>query len=66
MDHECINITILDGNVMNMSLIITKGDYGSIDADDYSCHGYYIIRFSLSPYTIQEDMNIDGQVIFSV
>ena len=51
---------------MNMSLIITKGDYGSIDADDYSCHGYYIIRFSLSPYTIQEDMNIDGQVIFSV
>ena len=24
--------------------------YGAIDADDYSCHGYYIIKISSSPY----------------
>ena len=37
----------------------------AIDADDYSCHGYYIIKFSSSPYTLQEDLSIDGQVISS-
>ena len=45
MKYECINITILDGNVMNTSLIINKVNYGAIDADDTLCHGYYIIIF---------------------
>ena len=43
--YEHMNRTILDGNVMNMSLIIMEGNYGAIDADDSSCHGYYIIKF---------------------
>ena len=30
---------------MNMSLIILEDTYGDIDADYYSCHGYYIIQF---------------------
>ena len=55
-----INITILDGNVTNMSLINSKENYADIDADDTSCHGYYIIRFSSSQYTFQEDFNING------
>ena len=37
--YEKINQTILDGNVMNMYLIITEGKYGAIDTDDSSCHG---------------------------
>ena len=41
---------ILDGNVMNMSLIIMEGKYGAIDADDPPCHGYYIINFPFSKY----------------
>ena len=49
---------------MNMYLIITEGKYGAIYADDSSCHGYYIIKFSSSPYTFQADLSIDGQVIF--
>ena len=32
VEYEYINITIFDGNVMNISLIITKGNYGAIDA----------------------------------
>ena len=48
-----------------MSLIITEGNCGDIDADDYSCHGYYIIRFYLYPYTLKAYFNIDGQVIYS-
>ena len=48
---------------MNMYLIISEGKYGAIDTDDYLCHGYYIIKFSSSPYTLQADLIIDGQVI---
>ena len=46
-----------------MSLIIMEVKYGAIDADDYSCYGYYIIKFSSSPYTSQADLIINGQVI---
>ena len=50
---------------MNISLIVVEGDYGDIDAEDFTCHGYYIIKFASSPYTLQTDLNIDGRVIFS-
>ena len=48
---------------MNISLIITEGNYVCIDSDDSTCHGYYIIRFNSPPYTLQADLVIDGQVI---
>ena len=48
--YECIYRTILDGNFMNMYLIITKQSYCAIDADHNSFHLYYIIRFSSSTY----------------
>ena len=60
--YENINWTILDGTVMNMSLIIMEVKYGSIDTDDSSCHGYYIIKFSPSLYTLQSDLINYGQV----
>ena len=50
---------------MNMSLIIMEGKCGAIDADDYSCHGYYIIKFYSSSYIFQSDLNIYGQVMSS-
>ena len=46
-----------------MYLIITEGKYIAIDADDFSYHGYYIIKISPFPYTLQEDLSIDGQFI---
>ena len=64
-DYEHINWTILDVNVMNISLGIIEGNYGAIDADDSSCHGYYIIKFSSSLYTLQAEFIIYGQVISS-
>ena len=51
---------------MNMYLIIREGKYGAIDTDDYSCHGYYIIKFYSLPYNLQPDLSIDGQVISSI
>ena len=63
MEFEYINITIIDGNVMNMYLIINKGNYGTIHADDSTCHGYYITIFFSSPYTFQADFDIYCQII---
>ena len=63
--YKHINQTILDGNVMNIYLIIMLGKYGAIDNDDYYCHGYYIIKFSSSTYTLKIDLSSDGQVISS-
>ena len=60
-----MNLTILDGNTISMSLIITEGKYCDIYADGSSYHGYYIIKFSSSPYTLQIDLSIDGQYISS-
>ena len=65
VEYEYINWNILDGNDMNMYLIIIEVNYSTI-YDDYSTwHGYYIIIFSSSPYTLQADFNIEGQVISS-
>ena len=50
---------------MNISLIVIKINYGAIDDDDSTCYGKYIIRFSSSTYTLQEDLNIDSHVISS-
>ena len=46
-----------------MSLAISKGNFGAIDTEDTSCHGYYTIIFTSAPYTLQEELKIDGQVI---
>ena len=35
----------INGDAINMSLINMEGIYGDIDTGDYSCHGYYIIKF---------------------
>ena len=65
VDYEQTNRNILDGNVNNTPLIIYKWNYGAIDADDNSCHGYYIIIFSSSLYTSQEYLNMYWHVIYS-
>ena len=63
--YEYISQTIPDGNVMNIHLIIMERKYVAIDAGDSSCHGYYIIKFSSSQYTLQADLSIYGKVVYS-
>ena len=46
-----------------MFLIITEEKYVAIDTDDYSCHEYYVIKFSSFTYNLQAGLIIDGQVI---
>ena len=50
---------------MNMSLIVMNEKYGAIDTYDFYCDGYYTIKFSSSPYTLQSELSIYGQVIYS-
>ena len=50
---------------MNMSLVIMEVKYVAFDTDDSSFHGYYIIKFSSSLYTLQADLIIDRKVISS-
>ena len=64
-DYENINWTILDGDGINISLIIMEGNYGAIDADGYKFHGYYNIKYSSSPFILQAGLSVDGQVISS-
>ena len=65
VDYEHINLTILDGNFMNMALNVMEENYGVIDVDDSTYHHYYIIIFSSSPYTLQEYFSIYGKFISS-
>ena len=60
-----ITKTLIDGKLIIVSLIIVDGNYGYIYANDSTCHGYYIVRFSSYQYTLQVDLSIDGQVISS-
>ena len=64
-DYDHINWNIIVGNLLNMYLIVMEGENGAIDADDSSCHGYYIIKMSSSTYTLQTELSIYGQVISS-
>ena len=41
VEYEHINTTILCGTVINMTLIISKVNFGDIDDDNNSCHSYY-------------------------
>ena len=61
-EYKHINRYILDGNLMKVYLMIMEGDYCSGDS---SWHCYYIIKFSSSPFILQSDLSIDGQVIYS-
>ena len=62
VEYECINLTIVDGNLMYISLIVIQGEYGAIDYDSSTCYGYYIIIFYSPPYNLQVHLNIYGQV----
>ena len=39
--------------------------YGANNTDDSSCHSFYIIKFSSSTYILQENLIINGKVIYS-
>ena len=58
-----IRSIFLNDFVNNPAQTIKVGSIGAIYADNKHSHGYYMVEFSSSPYTLKENKNIDGQVI---
>ena len=46
VEYLFIHKNVFDGHFMNMYLVLIEGNCGTIDSYDYTCHGYYIIKFS--------------------
>ena len=65
VEYEIVTRIIVYVNSINISLVITEVNCGSVSADDSTCRDYYNIRFSTSTYTLQSELNIDCQVIYS-
>ena len=56
---------LLDGINDNMSEIVHNGKYGSINTVDPTTIVYYVVRFLLESYTLQDDKTVDNKVIDS-
>ena len=47
-----------------MSSLVQSGMYGSINTEDTKTNGFYVIQFISEAYTLQNNTQIDGQVIY--
>ena len=56
---------VLCGSINNVAQTIQIESIGTIDTDSRKYHGYSMVEFSSSPYTLQENKTIDGQVMES-
>ena len=54
---------VFDRRSENMDSFVQLGMYGSINKDDTTKNGLYIIQFLSDAYKLQNDITIDGQVI---
>ena len=46
-----------------MTSLVQPGKYGAINTTDTSKNGYYVIKFTLEAYTLQNNTTIDRQMI---
>ena len=54
---------VLDGFLNNTAQTIKVRSIVAIDSNDKHCHDYYMVDFVSSPYNLQENKTINGQVI---
>ena len=55
---------LLDGIVENMAGDVAMGVYGDFSTHDNKA-GYYIVKLTSVPYTLQENFNVYGSIIES-
>ena len=55
-----IHVFILSGISTNKSELVQVNGYDDIYANDEAAHNVYILRFTSVPYTLQEDVELDG------
>ena len=60
-----IHQVVLDGISENMASLVQLCIYGTIDTDDITTNGLYVIQFLSDAYTLKNNTTINGQVISS-
>ena len=55
---------ILDEISDNTASLVQSGKYGVINTSEITTNLFYVIQFISEAYTLQNDTQIDGQVIF--
>ena len=60
-----IHKVVLDGIIENMASLVQSGMYGAINTDDTTKNGLYVIKLLWEAYTLQNNTEIDGQLIYS-
>ena len=63
-DIENLHNDLLEHIGRNMGLCITDCSFGAVNTDDARTEGFYIVRFTSVPYTLQED-EFDGNELLS-
>ena len=58
-----IHKVVIDVISENMASLVQSVIYGSINIDDNTSNGFYVILFIAEAYTLQNNSIIDGQVI---
>ena len=48
-----------------MASLVQSGMYGAINIDDTITNGFHIIKFISEAYTLQNNTQIDGQVVYN-
>jgi hypothetical protein len=64
-DLQDIHRTILSSIASNIAATITERSYGAVNTIDPNTQGFYIVKFMSTPYSLQQDMNVNGDCISS-
>ena len=52
----------MDGISESMAVLVQTVKYGAINTTDTTTMVYYVIKFMLEPYTLQEETICDGKI----
>eukprot|EP00957_Ditylum_brightwellii_P097666 7438661-Ditylum_brightwellii.AAC.1 len=61
-----IKETITQGIVDSMGALVNGNDVGAVKTDDLKAEGFYIVKFTSIPFTLQENMEMNKQLIKKV
>jgi hypothetical protein len=64
-DLEEIHHTILTSIASNIAATVAESSYGAVNTEDPQTDGFYIVKFISSPYTLQNDVEVNGDRISS-
>ena len=64
-EYESVHKNLQDSLVNNAAQVIQVGSIGDFDAENIHSHGYYMVEFISSLFTLQENKTINGKIFDS-